>query len=74
MELITSMLHLLEVSVMLTIASVMLTIFALGLRPRPQDTTYLFHSGAVIEVASVDERRHAAIHGLRSSTCTRSWR
>ena len=43
MELTTLMLHLLEASVMLTIASVMLTILALGLRARPQDTTYLFH-------------------------------
>ena len=43
MELITLMLYLLEASVMLTIASVILTIFSLGLRARLQDTTYLFH-------------------------------
>ncbi len=36
-------LHLLEASVILTIASVMLTIFALWLRAEPHDTTYLFH-------------------------------
>jgi len=43
MELTTLILHLLDASVMLTIASVVLTIFVLGLSAITQDMTYLFH-------------------------------